>query len=191
LRVGVIGLQGDIEEHLAALAECGAEPVWVRSVEGLEGLHALVIPGGESTTICALMQESGVFEKVEALGARGMPIWGTCAGMILLARKGDGQVRKTGQKLLGLMDMEVERNAFGRQRESFETELDVGKVRKFPAVFIRAPAAKKVGKKCRVLARFGKRIVAVEQGNLLATAFHPELSGDRRLHKYFLAKAGQ
>lgn len=188
VRVGVLALQGDVEEHLAMLKKCGAEAVRVRSVQDVEEVDALIIPGGESTTIGKFMHESGIAEVVKRMAAEGMPIWGTCAGLILLAKKGDGEVRKTGQELLGLMDFEVERNAFGRQRESFEAEIEVGEIKKFPAIFIRAPAITKVWGGCKVLARFGGKIVAAEQGNLLATAFHPELGEDAKLHEYFLAK---
>ena len=190
VRVGVLALQGDVEEHLQMIEKCGAEPVRVREAKHAEMVDTLIIPGGESTTISKLMHESGIVDVVCRRVAReNFPVWGTCAGMILLAKKGDGQVRRTGQRLLGLMDMQVDRNAFGRQRESFETELDIGEVKKFTAVFIRSPAARKVSGGCRVLARFDGRIVAVEQGNLLATAFHPELTRDARMHEYFLAKA--
>ena len=134
------------------------------------------------------MFSSGIAEIVIRRAGEGMPVWGTCAGLVLMAKKGDAQVKKTGQKLLELMDFEVERNAFGRQRESFEAELDVGGIKKFPAVFIRGPAIANVWGECKVLARFGGKIVAAEQGNFLATAFHPELSEDARVHEYFLNK---
>ena len=203
MRIGVLALQGDVEEHLAMLKKCRAaaarnvgrggstehvEAVRVKKVKDVEAVDALIIPGGESTTIAKLMFSSGIAEIVIRRAGEGMPVWGTCAGLVLMAKKGDAQVKKTGQKLLELMDFEVERNAFGRQRESFEAELDVGGIKKFPAVFIRGPAIANVWGECKVLARFGGKIVAAEQGNFLATAFHPELSEDARVHEYFLNK---
>lgn len=191
MRIGVLGLQGDVEEHLSILNECGAVPVRVRTVDDAKSVDALIIPGGESTTISKLMFESGIAQVVKARVAKEkLPVWGTCAGLILLAKKGDGQVKKTGQMLLGLMDIEVNRNAFGRQRESFEQDVKVeGIDGDFPAVFIRAPLITKVFGKAKAIAKLADgKIVAAEQGNLLATAFHPELSGDARMHEYFLAK---
>ena len=188
MRVGVLALQGDVEEHLAMLKKCGAEAVRVKRAQDVEAVDALIIPGGESTTIGKLMHESGIAEIVKKKAGEGMPIWGTCAGLVLMAKRGDSEVKKTGQQLLGLMDFEVERNAFGRQKESFEAELDVGGIKNFHAFFIRGPAIAKVWGECKVLARFGGEIVAAEQGNLLATAFHPELGEDCRMHEYFLAK---
>ncbi len=189
MKVGVIAFQGAVSEHMHMIdAVLGkGDSVAVRSAEELERVSAVIIPGGESTTIGRLMRNSGVFRKLKELGESGFPIWGTCAGMIMLAKEGDEQVRRTGE-LLGLMDMKVRRNAFGRQRESFEEELDIAGIRKYHCIFIRAPAVEKVYGKCRALAHFGKYIVAAEQGNLLATAFHPELSGDARFHEYFIKK---
>ena len=189
MKVGVIAFQGAVSEHIHmidSLLDAGSG-VAVRSADELEGVSAVIIPGGESTTIGKLMRSSGVFKKLKELGESGFPIWGTCAGMIMLAREGDVQVERTGE-LLGLMDMRVRRNAFGRQRESFEEELEVAGVGRCHCVFIRAPAVERVYGKCRALARFGKYIVAAEQENLLATAFHPELSGDARFHEYFIRK---
>jgi len=189
MRVGVIGFQGAVSEHMemvdAVLGRGSA--VAVRSAEDLEGVSATIIPGGESTTIGGLMKGSGVFNKLRELGNKGFPLWGTCAGMILLAKKGDEQTKRTGE-LLGLMDMKVRRNAFGRQKESFEEKLQVRGIGRFPCVFIRAPAADEVYGKCKAIASFEGRIVAAEQDNFLATAFHPELSGDLRFHRYFLGK---
>ena len=188
MRVGVLALQGGVEEHLAAFEKLGELAVRVKTAAEAEKADALVIPGGESTTLSKLLFESGVAEIIKEKAKTGMPVWGTCAGMILLAKKGDWQVRQAKQKLLGLMDVEVDRNAFGRQRESFEAKITVGKIRGFQAVFIRAPAITRVYGKARVLAEFGGKIIAAEQGNLLATSFHPELAGDLRLHEYFLGK---
>jgi 5'-phosphate synthase pdxT subunit len=189
MKVGVIAFQGAVSEHIhmidAVLGE--GRGVAVRSAEELERVSAVIIPGGESTTIGRLMRNSGVFRKLRELGETGFPIWGTCAGMIMLAKEGDEQVKRTGE-LLSLMDMRVRRNAFGRQRESFEKELEVEGIGRYRCIFIRAPAVERVYGKCRALAHFGGYIVAAEQGNLLATAFHPELSGDARFHKYFISK---
>ncbi|VVC02745.1 Pyridoxal 5'-phosphate synthase subunit PdxT [Candidatus Burarchaeum australiense] len=189
MRVGVLALQGDVEEHLAMLQKCGAEAVRVRHMKDVDAVSALIIPGGESTTIGKLIHESGIADVVKKRVVKEQfPVWGTCAGLVLMAKKGDGQVKKTGQQLLGLMDFEVERNAFGRQRESFEAEVEMDGVRNFQAYFIRAPAITKVWGGCKVLARFDGKIVAAEEGSLLATAFHPEIGGDARVHEYFLAK---
>lgn len=189
MKVGVIAFQGAVSEHMrmidSVLGEGSSIPV--RSAEELEKVSAVIIPGGESTTIGRLMRNSGVFRKLKELGESGFPIWGTCAGMIMLAKEGDEQVKRTGE-LLGLMDMKVKRNAFGRQRESFEEELEVGGIGRYRCIFIRAPAVERVYGKCRALARFGGYVVAAEQGNLLATAFHPELTGNGRFHRYFIEK---
>lgn len=189
MKVGVIAFQGAVSEHIQMIDSLlgRGSGVAVRSEEELEGVSAVIVPGGESTTIGKLMRNSGVFRELKELGGSGFPIWGTCAGMIMLAREGDSQVERTGE-LLGLMDMKVRRNAFGRQRESFEEELEVSGIGRYHCVFIRAPGVERVYGRCRALAHFGKYIVAAEQGNLLATAFHPELSGDARFHKYFISK---
>ncbi len=186
MRVGVIGVQGAVSEHIHMLAKLNANPLWVRGPEELEMVSALIIPGGESTTISRLLLESRLFARVKELGEGGLPIFGTCAGLILLAKKGDAQVKKTKQKLLGLMDMKITRNAFGRQRESFEVHLNIGDIADFPCVFIRAPGIEEIYGKCEALARHGKFIVAARQNNFLTTSFHPELTEDARLHEYFL-----
>ena len=189
MKVGVIAFQGAVSEHMNLVNSIlgKGSSVAVRSEKELEKVSAVIIPGGESTTIGKLMRNSGVFRKLRELGESGFPIWGTCAGMIMLAKEGDEQVKRTGE-LLGLMDMRVKRNAFGRQRESFEEELDIAGIGRYHCIFIRAPAVEKVYGKCRALAKFGKWIVAAEQENLLATAFHPELSGSERFHEYFIRK---
>jgi len=189
LRVGVVGVQGAVSEHEMVVRSLGHEAIRVNKPAHLDGVKAIIIPGGESTTISKLLDITGLFDRIRTLGEDGFPVWGTCAGLILLAKKGDDQVKSTGQKLLGLMDMKISRNAFGRQRESFETELDIGKVASgFRCVFIRAPAITGVWGGCKVLAKYGDFVVAAEEGNLFATAFHPELSGDTRVHEYFLSK---
>ncbi|HXE72919.1 MAG TPA: pyridoxal 5'-phosphate synthase glutaminase subunit PdxT [Candidatus Nitrosotenuis sp.] len=189
--LGVLALQGDVEEHLAALRASGAQAVEVRSAAELEGVEGLILPGGESTTIGKLMQRFGILEPLRARAAAGLPLWGTCAGMILLARHIERGLPD--QPSLALMDIVVERNAFGRQVDSFETPIAIpalGPV-PFPAVFIRAPVAREAGPGVEVLARHRGRIVAARQGNLLATAFHPELTRDTRMHAYFLEMTRQ
>jgi len=186
LRVGVIGVQGAVSEHLDMLKQCDANSLWVRKTKDLENISALIIPGGESTTISRLMIESDLFDVVKTLGEQGMPIYGTCAGLVLLAKQGDGLVKKTEQRLLELMDMKIQRNAFGNQKESFETEISLDDIGKYPGIFIRAPAIEKVWGDCKVLAKYNDKIVAARQGNLLATSFHPELTNDKRIHEFFI-----
>jgi 5'-phosphate synthase pdxT subunit len=184
-RVGVLALQGDFAEHEAILSRLGAETRQVRLPADLEGLDALIIPGGESTTITRLMAMYGLIRPLQAFAARN-PVWGTCAGMIVMAKTATDLDRET----LGLMDVEVERNAFGRQVDSFETDLEFDEIPGGPvhAVFIRAPLIRHAEPNVNVLATInGKDIVAVRQGHLLATAFHPELTDDDRVHRYFLS----
>lgn len=194
MKIGIIGLQGAVSEHLEAtkraMQKLGieSEVVWVDRPEQLECVDGIIIPGGESTTISKLMLRTGLFERVKQLAAGGTPILGTCAGLIVLAKRGDEQVMRTEQPLLGLMDISVIRNAFGRQRESFEVDLEIPALgeRSYSAVFIRAPAVDEVWGDAQILAKFQGKIVAVQQGRLLAVAFHPELTSDTRLHEYFL-----
>ncbi|HEY8534456.1 MAG TPA: pyridoxal 5'-phosphate synthase glutaminase subunit PdxT [Micromonospora sp.] len=189
--VGVLALQGDVREHLWALAECGAVARPVRRVEDLEGIDALVIPGGESTTMSKLAIEFGLLDPIRERIAAGMPAYGSCAGMIMLARNVlDGRPDQRG---FDAIDITVRRNAFGRQVDSFEVPLDfAGIPDPIQAVFIRAPWVESVGPEVEVLARItggpaDGRIVAVRQGKVLATAFHPELTDDMRIHRYFLS----
>ena len=192
MKVAVIGIQGDVHEHIRmtreAMRELGmdGEVVWARRKEHLEGVDAVILPGGESTTISKRLRGSGMDEELRRLASEGKGIMGTCAGCILLAKKGDDEVEKTGTELLGLMDMEVDRNAFGRQRESFETELDVEGIGRVNAVFIRAPAILNTWGDCRIISSFGGVGVAAVQGKMMALAFHPELTEDTHLHRYFL-----
>ncbi len=182
--VGVLGLQGDVAEHLAALERCGAEVREVLRVRELEGLNGLIIPGGESTTIGQLLEDFGLFDPLRSLIVKEFPVWGTCAGLILLARDVGRE-----QSLLGGLDVSVDRNAFGRQVDSFEIDLEMVGIHGGPirAVFIRAPAVTSAGPDVQVLARLADgTIVAVRQGYLLGTAFHPELTGDDRLHAAFV-----
>jgi 5'-phosphate synthase pdxT subunit len=189
VRVGVLALQGDFREHAAALARLGAEPVPVRRAEDLDGLAALVVPGGESTAIGLLAKRQGLLEPLRRALAGGLPTLGTCAGMIFLAggTAGGGE-----QAQLGVLDVVVERNAFGRQVASFETDLAVeGMAEPVHAVFIRAPRVQRAGPEVQVLASVDGHPVMVRQGNLLATAFHPELTEDLRIHKLLLQMAGE
>jgi 5'-phosphate synthase pdxT subunit len=185
-RVGVLALQGDVREHLAALESAGAEGVAVRRARELDALDGIVIPGGESTTIGRLLSVFGVLEPLREAVAGGLPTFGSCAGMILLATQIlDG---RDDQPLLGGLDITVRRNAFGRQVDSFETEVEVDGVAGGPvhAVFIRAPVVERTGENVQVLAEVGGRSVAVRDERRLATAFHPELSGDARMHGMFV-----
>lgn len=188
--IGVLALQGDVREHAAALSDCGARVVPVRRLSELEAVDGLVIPGGESTTISRLLEVFGLLEPLTARLAAGLPAYGSCAGMILLA----SQVLDTrpDARSLGAIDMTVRRNAFGRQVDSFEEDLEVAGVAGGPvrAVFIRAPWVERVGPGVEVLATVAQgpaagHVVAVRQGNCLATSFHPEVTGDRRVHALF------
>ncbi|GEO27500.1 pyridoxal 5'-phosphate synthase subunit PdxT [Alicyclobacillus acidoterrestris] len=187
MKVGVIAVQGAFREHIRVLRELGADAVEVRRANELDGAEAVVIPGGESTAIGKLMREYDLLQPVRDLASAGKPIFGTCAGMIVLANRIVGEETNH----LGLMDVEVNRNSFGRQKDSFEADLDVPVLgpEPYPAVFIRAPHIQSVGERVEVLATYEGRIVAVQQDNLLATSFHPELTGDLRLHAYFLGLA--
>lgn len=189
MRIGVLALQGDFAEHVAVLERVGAEAREVRLPAHLDGLDGLILPGGESTTIGKLMVDFGLLEPLRAFG-RDHAIWGTCAGAILLSKDA-----RRPQPLLGLMDITVQRNAFGRQVDSFEADLDIpdlkqatGTDQPYRAVFIRAPIIESVHGEARALATLPDgRIVAARQGRLLATSFHPELTGDDRFHRYFLS----
>jgi 5'-phosphate synthase pdxT subunit len=181
-RIGVLALQGAVREHVAAIRDVGGEPVEVRLPRDLVDLDALILPGGESTTMRRLIDAYGLREPIAALARRGAPMLGTCAGMILLAeRSADAE-----DPVFGLLDLEVRRNGYGRQLDSFEADLDVPSLGDAPlhGIFIRAPMVTDVGPRAEVLARDPDgHPVAVRQGRVLATAFHPELTGDRRLHR--------
>lgn len=204
IRCGVLALQGAFAEHCQVLEGLGVEAPQIRRAAELEGLDALIIPGGESTTVGKLAVAYGLVEPIRQLAQRGFPVWGTCAGMILLAK--DVGV---GQPLIGVMDIVVRRNAFGRQTDSFEIDLDVAVLdmvaagsergKPFRGVFIRAPLIDSVGSGVETLAvlrgqvagtTHSEAVVAARQGHLLATAFHPELTDDSRFHRYFLTMAG-
>jgi 5'-phosphate synthase pdxT subunit len=185
-RAGVLGLQGDFAEHLSTLRGLGVDAVDVRRPEQLDEIDALIIPGGESTTIGKLAEHYGIIPKLKERAAEGMPVWGTCAGAIFIASDVPGHPHP----LAGLMDMTVERNAFGRQVDSFEADLEVSELgpEPFHAVFIRAPKITRTGPDVQVLARLADgTVVAARQGTLLATSFHPELTHDGRFHRYFLS----
>ncbi len=184
-RIGVLALQGAFVEHIALLRRLGVEAFPVRLRQELRKLDGLIIPGGESTTIGWLMQEFRLLEPVRKLAGQGFPIMGTCAGMILLARR----VLGLNLEPLGAMDMDVRRNAFGRQVDSFETDLEIPVIGAppFHAVFIRAPFIERVGDGVEILARLPDGTgIAARQGKMVALAFHPELTNDLRLHSYFL-----
>jgi 5'-phosphate synthase pdxT subunit len=187
--VGVLALQGAFAAHAAILASLGAATIEVRTVEQLDSVDALVIPGGESTTMSMLLERSGMLEPLAARVADGLPTFGTCAGMILLATEiSDG---RDDQHALGAVDISVARNGYGRQIDSFESDLDVvGFDRPFHAVFIRAPLVQQTGESVEVLAAVDGDPVLCRQGNVLVAAFHPELSGDDRIHRRWLAEAG-
>lgn len=187
-RVGILAVQGDVREHVLALEQAGARVHPVRRPAELLGLDGLVVPGGESTTIDRLSRLFGLHGPIRELIASGLPVYGSCAGMIQLAdRILDGHPE---QQTFGGIDMTVRRNAFGRQVDSFEVDLRVEGVRApehaFRAVFIRAPRVEEAGPQVEVLARAGEAVVAVRQGNLLATSFHPEVTDDHRVHELFV-----
>jgi len=191
MRIGVLAIQGAFTEHEKALARIGVETVEVRLPAHMEGLDGLIIPGGESTTIGQVAQRWGLLEPIRAFAQAGRPVWGTCAGMILMAKEVvDGT---PDQSRLGLMDIAIRRNAFGRQVDSFEADLEVPVLGASPfhAIFIRAPLVERVGEGVEVLAQLDDgKVVAVRQGHLLATAFHPELTEDDRFHRYFVGLSG-
>lgn len=181
--IGVLALQGDFREHIWALQRLGVEAFVVKTISDLERIDGLIIPGGESTSIGRIAKVTGVGEKIVELAKQGLPIYGTCAGMILMAKR---IVDHPDQYSFGLMDIAVRRNAYGRQIESFEVYLDVEKIGKVKAVFIRAPMVVEVSDNVEVLARYENVPVLVKQGNLLASSFHPELTDDLRIHAYFV-----
>jgi 5'-phosphate synthase pdxT subunit len=190
MKIGVLALQGDFREHINSLSDCGVNAVAVKTKEEILGIDALVIPGGESTTIAKLARSFDLFDLIKKRISDGMPTYGSCAGMILLADRIEDAI--VGQESFGGIDMTVRRNAFGRQVDSFETDLKFEGITQptIKAVFIRAPWVEQVGADVQVLAEVNidgaKHPVAVRQGNLLATSFHPELTGDNRIHKFFV-----
>jgi len=191
MNIGVLALQGDVQEHIQSLSDCGVIAVTVKTSEELQSIDALVIPGGESTTIAKLARSFGLMDLIKDRIKAGMPTYGSCAGMILVANKLEDAA--LGQETFGGIDMTVRRNAFGRQVDSFETDLKFKGITEpsIRAVFIRAPWVESVGKDVEILAQIfdeqgNSHPVAVRQGRVLATSFHPELTGDNRIHKYFV-----
>ena len=191
MKVGVLALQGDVREHISSLIACGVTPSTVRRASELDQVDALVLPGGESTTIAQLAEVFGIFDQIKNRIAMGMPVYGSCAGMILLA----DQIldAKQGQKSFGGLDITVRRNAFGRQVDSFESDIPFadGSSDLIRAVFIRAPWVERVGAGVEVLATVDTHPVAVRSHTLLATSFHPELTGDHRIHRYFIEEVAR
>lgn len=197
MRIGVIAIQGNVEEHVnamrRALEKAGqeAEVIEIKHKGLVPTCDALILPGGESTTLGRLMEKEGISAEIKTVTKAGVPILGTCAGLVLLAKRGDEQVKKTGQPLLSLMDITVNRNAFGRQKESFECPVDFkGLDSPFNAVFIRAPSITEFGVGVEVLSECNGVIIAARQKNMLALSFHPELTDDPRIHHYFLKMIG-
>jgi len=196
IKVGVLGIQGDIEENVLATAEAlkklnlRGTVESVRYSESIAELDGLILPGGESTVIGSLLSIQGkVFQTIEKKITEGMPVLGTCAGLIMLSKRTyDKVIGETKQKLFGMLDVVIERNAFGRQHESFEVDLEIPVLGKEPfrGIFIRSPIVNNVGKSVTILTKLNDKIVAVKQNNIIGTSFHPELSTDRRLHELFI-----
>lgn len=184
MNIGVLALQGAFREHAKILEALGANTRLVKRDFHLDGLDGIVVPGGESTTMGKLLREYELLEPIRNRAQQGFPVFGTCAGMIVMAK----EIQGAEEPHLAIMDMEVNRNSFGRQRESFEANLDIPALGSdpFPAVFIRAPHVVSVGPEVKVLCEYHNRIVAAQQNNLLALSFHPELTGDYRLHQHFM-----
>ncbi|MBI4994562.1 pyridoxal 5'-phosphate synthase glutaminase subunit PdxT [Candidatus Peregrinibacteria bacterium] len=191
MRIGVLDIQGSVEEHISALKKCGIAPITVKTKKDLREINGLIIPGGESTTIGKLLKLYGLDKEIRKRALRfptsdlrPLAVYGTCAGAILLAKK----IANQRPDSLSLMDVEISRNAYGRQLDSFETSINIPKlgIKNFEAVFIRAPRIKRAFKKAKVLAEYNGKPVMVQQENLLVTTFHPELTNDLRIHKYFL-----
>ena len=191
MKVGVLALQGDVREHVSSLIACGVDPITVRRSSEIDQIDALVLPGGESTTIAQLSEVFGIYDQIKSRIADGMPVYGSCAGMILLAN--EILDAKVGQKTFGGLNMTVRRNAFGRQVDSFESDISFkdGSSDLIRAVFIRAPWVEKVGEDVEVLATVDTHPVAVRSKTLLATSFHPELTADHRIHRYFIEEVAR
>lgn len=191
MKVGVLALQGDVREHIESLLTCDVEAIAVRRASEIESIDALVLPGGESTTIIQLAEVFGIFNLIKDKISNGMPVYGSCAGMILLA----DQIldAKEGQKSFGGLDITVRRNAFGRQVDSFESDIafNDGSDQLIRAVFIRAPWVEKVSESVQVLASIDSHPVAVRSKTALATSFHPEITGDNRIHRYFIEQVAR
>jgi 5'-phosphate synthase pdxT subunit len=191
MKVGVLALQGDVREHISSLIACGVDPISVRRSSEIEAVDALVLPGGESTTIAQLSEVFGIYDQLKKRIDDGMPVYGSCAGMILLAN--EILDSKVGQKTFGGLNITVRRNAFGRQVDSFESDINFndGSNELVRAVFIRAPWVEKVGEGVEILSSVNNHPVAVRSKTLLATSFHPELTGDHRIHRYFIEEVAR
>ena len=191
MKVGVLALQGDVREHVSSLIACGVDVITVRRSSEIDQIDALVLPGGESTTIAQLSEVFGIYDQIKSRIADGMPVYGSCAGMILLAN--EILDAKVGQKTFGGLNITVRRNAFGRQVDSFESDISFkdGSSDLIRAVFIRAPWVEQVGEDVEVLATVDAHPVAVRSKTLLATSFHPELTGDHRIHRYFIEEVAR
>ena len=191
MKVGVLALQGDVREHIQSLLECGVQAFPVRRSSEIESIDALILPGGESTTIAQLAEVFDVYELIKGRIEQGMPVYGSCAGMILLAQ--EILDAKVGQKTFGGIDITVRRNAFGRQVDSFESDIPFadGSTDLIRAVFIRAPWVEMVGESVQILASVDSHPVAVRTRTALATSFHPELTGDNRIHRYFIEQVAR
>lgn len=191
IRIGVVGLQGDVEEHLLAFRKAfndlgiKGEAIWSRRPGDMENLDGISLPGGESTTISKLITRFELRTPIIEMAEEGKPILGTCAGCVLLAKEGDALVRRTGTELLSLMDMAVDRNAFGPQRESFEAPVSIDGIGVYPGVFIRAPLITRVWGDCEIIGTYGEKMVLAKQGKMIAASFHPELTGDSRFYSLF------
>jgi len=185
MKVGILSLQGDVREHAGLLVKLGAEPVKVKSKKDLYDIDALIIPGGESTTISKLMKKYGLDQAIKEKHKHGLPIYGTCAGAIVLAKN----IIDENQTNLGLVDISIKRNEYGRQINSFEADLSIKDIGNFHGIFIRSPVIKKFYNGCEVLAEHRNSPVMIKQKNLLLTTFHPELTNDTRIHEYFLNMA--
>ncbi len=197
MRIGIIAIQGNVEEHVNAIKKAlrqsnlEAQVIKIKHKGLVPMCNAIILPGGESTTLGRLMEREGIADEIKKVALAGVPVMGTCAGLVLLAKYGDMQVERTKQRLLGLMDIHVNRNAFGRQRESYECQVDFkGLSLPFNAVFIRAPAITDCGENVEILSKCNGLIVAAKEKNMLALAFHPELTDDLRIHHYFLKMVG-
>ena len=186
MKVGVLSLQGAVEEHLNMIKRCGSEGIKVKTVEDLKKIERLIIPGGESTAIGKLAKIYGLDKAIISRAREGVPVFGTCAGMILLAK----EIQDNEQIRFNLINIVVKRNAFGRQVDSFEADLKIEAFtgKPFKAIFIRAPYIKEIGREVNILAQFNGKIVMARQKNILVSSFHPELTNDLRVHKYFLSK---
>jgi len=185
LKIGVLGIQGDIQEHLRMIEKTGNEPLWVKSTSELAEVSGLIMPGGESTTMIRLMKKYELWDALREAIVSGLPVYATCAGMILLSRE---IINYPEQETLGVLNVAVERNGYGRQVASFETDLKIPVIGATPfrAIFIRAPIIEKYGESVEVLSTYKEKPVLVKQGKILASSFHPELTDDLRIHEYFV-----